>query len=66
MIDHVPGHDDAENPRREIPSCSIGDCEKAAGAVVGGELYCAAHASEALERRIAMKTGRQEGPKETN
>jgi hypothetical protein len=52
LIDQQPGPDDLENPRREIPSCSVADCEIAAGAVVGGELYCAGHASEALERRM--------------
>lgn len=43
--------DDLENPRRELPSCSIAGCGLVAGAVVAGELLCAGHASEAVRSR---------------
>ena len=43
--------DDLENPRRDLPYCSIAGCGLAAGAVVGGELLCATHASEAVTWR---------------
>ena len=52
--------DDLENPRRDLPYCSIADCGLAAGAVVGGELLCATHASEAMTWRGPAGSGAQD------
>jgi hypothetical protein len=49
--------DDFENPRRDLPYCSIAGCGLAAGAVVGGELLCARHASEAVSWRGPARSG---------
>jgi hypothetical protein len=45
------GSIDVENPVRGLPSCSIGSCRMAAGAVIDGSQLCGLHASEALSRR---------------
>lgn len=45
------GSIDVENPMRGLPSCSIGSCRMAAGAVIDGRQLCGLHASEALTRR---------------
>ena len=50
-------NDDLENPRRDLPSCSIAGCGLAAGTVVGGELLCAGHASEAVRSRAHAGNG---------
>jgi hypothetical protein len=51
--------DDLENPRRDLPYCSIAGCGLAAGAVVGGALLCARHASEAVNWRSRAGRGAQ-------
>lgn len=45
------GRIDVENPARELPNCSRVRCERAAGAIVNGDLFCGEHASEALRDR---------------
>ena len=52
--------DDIENPRRDLPSCSMAGCGLAAGMVVGGELFCAGHASEAVSSRAPAGNGAQD------
>ena len=37
--------------KSELPSCSVRDCERVAGAVVEVALLCAEHGLEALEKR---------------
>ena len=46
------GQFDVENPARRIPSCSRSSCERAAGAIVSGAMFCGEHANEALRNRI--------------
>jgi len=46
------GQFDVENPARRIPNCSRSSCERAAGAIVSGAMFCGEHANEALRDRI--------------
>jgi hypothetical protein len=49
--------DDFENALRDLPCCSIAGCGLAAGTVVGGELLCAGHASEAVRSQGPAESG---------
>ena len=42
---------DVENPVRRLPNCSRSWCERAAGAIVSGAMFCGEHANEALRNR---------------
>jgi len=36
---------------KQLPSCSVSDCENVAGVVIDGELLCYEHASLVLDER---------------
>lgn len=49
---------DDSSAARELPFCSIRDCENAAGAVIEGALLCGEHANEVFSRRQRRAIGR--------
>lgn len=40
--------------RRELPPCSVRDCERLAGTLVDGALLCPEHGLQALEKRRGL------------
>jgi len=38
-----------------LPPCSVRDCNRAAGAIINGDLLCADHAVEEMTRRAMLR-----------